>query len=271
VKPNATSFEIFYVWADHLGTPRQITDAANQSRWEWANNDPFGNNAPNENPSNVGSFSYNLRFPGQYYDQETGKHYNYFRDYDSTIGRYVESDPAGLRAGSNTFSYVNGNPLGEFDRKGLVATFKNCRAKQRSAIERAERQLRDFLSKECPCAKAGGACVDCAFAHFLITKLAATDVECADADNIVGFDNGIPLRAGGTAYVGSNEIKLYPALFDRPSDYRCFAATLFHETMHTMGIGHTNGLDSRPSDAGDPVYGAEFSCVRAGLCGGGTR
>jgi RHS repeat-associated protein len=121
VKPNAASFEVFYVWADHLGTPRQITDAANQSRWEWANSDPFGNNAPNENPSNVGSFAYNLRFPGQYFDSETGKHYNYRRDYDPTIGRYVESDPIGLRAGINTYTYVGGSPLRRIDPLGLKA------------------------------------------------------------------------------------------------------------------------------------------------------
>jgi RHS repeat-associated protein len=44
--------------------------------------------------------AYNLRFPGQYYDQETGKHYNYFRDYDPAIGRYVESDPLAFAGAS---------------------------------------------------------------------------------------------------------------------------------------------------------------------------
>ena len=64
--------------------------------------------------------AYNLRFPGQYYDQETGKHYNYFRDYDPAIGRYVESDPIGLRGGTNTYGYVGGSPFSKSDRNGLL-------------------------------------------------------------------------------------------------------------------------------------------------------
>jgi RHS repeat-associated protein len=119
LKPNATSFDVFYIWTDNLGTPRLITDTANQSRWEWANTDPFGNNLPNEDPAGLGTFEYNLRFPGQYYDAEKGSNYNYFRDYDPSIGRYVESDPTGLRAGLNTYAYVAQNPLARKDVYGL--------------------------------------------------------------------------------------------------------------------------------------------------------
>ena len=57
--------------------------------------------------------------PGQYYDAETGNHYNYFRDYDPRIGRYIESDPIGLAGGINTFGYAFQSPLQFGDLYGL--------------------------------------------------------------------------------------------------------------------------------------------------------
>jgi RHS repeat-associated protein len=67
------------------------------------------------------SVVYNLRFPGQYYDQETGLNYNYYRDYDPNLGRYIESDPIGLIGGSwSTYGYVNGEPLTLADSTGLA-------------------------------------------------------------------------------------------------------------------------------------------------------
>jgi RHS repeat-associated protein len=78
----------------------------------------------NENPNGAGQFTFNLRFHGQYYDRETNLHYNVFRDYDPSIGRYIEFDPIGLRGGINGFIYVGGNPLSFTDPLGLASATK---------------------------------------------------------------------------------------------------------------------------------------------------
>ena len=61
----------------------------------------------------------NFRLPGQYYDAETGLHYNMFRYYDPATGRYITADPIGLSGGLNLYSYVNGNPVNAVDPLGL--------------------------------------------------------------------------------------------------------------------------------------------------------
>jgi len=82
--------------------------------WSW-DRDPFGNGQP----AGSGTFVNNLRFPGQYYDSETGLFHNNARDYDPTTGRYIQSDPIGLAGGVNTYTYVRNNPLRYVDPKGL--------------------------------------------------------------------------------------------------------------------------------------------------------
>jgi RHS repeat-associated protein len=116
-----TATSIYYVYADHINTPRVITQATdNQMVWRWDNADPFGLQPSNENPSSLGTFTYNQRFPGQVYDKETNNFYNINRDYDPQQGRYVQSDPIGLGGGSfSTFNYVNGNPVSSIDPSGL--------------------------------------------------------------------------------------------------------------------------------------------------------
>jgi RHS repeat-associated protein len=111
-----------YVHADHLGTPRRISDpATGQVIWSWGGA-PFGESAADEDPDGDGiPYRFDLRFPGQYLDAETGRHYNVFRDYDPRLGRYVQSDPIGLEGGINTYAYSNDSPTMYVDPLGLSA------------------------------------------------------------------------------------------------------------------------------------------------------
>jgi RHS repeat-associated protein len=113
--------DVFYVHTDHLNTPRRVSrPVGNTIVWRW-DSDPFGEAPANSDPDgDAAQFVYHLRFPGQYADQETGLHYNYFRDYDPAIGRYVESDPIGLKAGVNTYRYAGANPVSFVDPLGLT-------------------------------------------------------------------------------------------------------------------------------------------------------
>ena len=95
-----TPENVYYYHNDHLGTPQIMTDSAGAVVWKAAY-DPFG-----KATITVEQVTNNLRFPGQYFDVETGLHYNWHRDYNNAIGRYIESDPIGLRGGVNLYAYA---------------------------------------------------------------------------------------------------------------------------------------------------------------------
>jgi RHS repeat-associated protein len=122
IRPSGSTIVVYYVHTDHLGTPRKVTRPSdNGLMWRW-DPDTFGSVAPNQNPSKLGTFVYNLRFPGQYSLNESGLFYNYFRDYDPQTGRYIESDPSGLHGGINTYVYVADDPTDFADPQGLAKT-----------------------------------------------------------------------------------------------------------------------------------------------------
>ena len=116
-----TNPHVFPVLTDHLGTPRKILDSqSGQVRWSWDAKEPFGNEGPDETPTpGLEAFRFDLRFPGQRYDSETGLFHNGFRDYHPGLGRYIQSDPLGLQAGWNTYAYVGSAPMAYTDPLGL--------------------------------------------------------------------------------------------------------------------------------------------------------
>jgi len=119
---------IAYLHLNHLGAPELATDGNANSIWT-ASYSPFGQLIKNTGLIKTGSaenlevesgFQLQLRLPGQYEDEETGLYYNDRRYYDPQRGQYLSSDPLGLRAGINTYAYVENNPLKYIDPTGLI-------------------------------------------------------------------------------------------------------------------------------------------------------
>jgi RHS repeat-associated protein len=117
--------KLYYVEPDALGTPRVVIDPSRGTQgtaiWNWdLAGEAFGNTAPNQDPDgDTVAFVFNMRFPGQRYDAASGLNYNYFRDYEPSTGKYVESDPVGLNGGISTYGYARANPLSFTDPLGL--------------------------------------------------------------------------------------------------------------------------------------------------------
>lgn len=105
-----------YLITDYLGTPQLAVNSRGQQTWKGVS-EAFGKTQLE--PTN--KITMNLRFPGQYFDQETSLHYNGFRHYNPMLGRYIQADPVGLRGGINLYGYAYGNPLLYLDPYGLYS------------------------------------------------------------------------------------------------------------------------------------------------------
>jgi RHS repeat-associated protein len=108
----------FYLYTNQVGVPIRVDDAEGTTCWA-GRIDPYGRAEVNKNCT----LDMPLRFPGHYYDPETGLHYNRYRYFSPELGRYLQSDPAGLRGGINLYAYPV-DPLTEADIDGLSKTVR---------------------------------------------------------------------------------------------------------------------------------------------------
>ena len=113
--------QLYAIHSDHLNTPRHLTQADGQPAWQWAYS-AYGDEAPTlgarrftdettkptTGATSIAPVRFNLRYPGQYFDEETGLHYNYFRSYDPRTGRYTQGDPIELDGGVESVSLCGG-------------------------------------------------------------------------------------------------------------------------------------------------------------------
>ncbi len=126
---------VYYTYQnDHLGTPMKLLNQSGVTVWG-ATYDALGRAAVDP----ASTVSNNLRYPGQYYDAETGLHYNWNRYYDPSVGRYTTGDPIGLEGGVNLYTYVGGNPLSFTDPLGLKVFWNSHQMPSQAVVDLIEK------------------------------------------------------------------------------------------------------------------------------------
>ena len=229
----ASVSEVFFIHTDHLYTPRLMTDNGAIVVWQLETR-PFG-----DNENIAGSATLNIRFPGQYRDEEIGTNYNYFRTYRSQIGRYLETDPIGLAGGPNLYSYVSNAPTGNIDPLGLVVVIPP--------------PVQPHSDPDVPCtASTGGGCWNPPAAAILFV--------CEEEG--CGYSPRFTVRILGTVYI-------YSGRFPYKGRSRTKDPTVVDASTaeaHEMEV-HVNPSANAAKNALEPVEGMNFptkpECERA--------
>jgi len=254
----STTYKMYYVETDQLGTPRVAiqpgaTTSADTMVWKW---DYFGSAFGTHQP-NPQTLTVNLRFAGQYYDAETGMVSNGYRDcYDPATGRYCESDPIGLDGGINSYTYVSDRPLTKIDPDGLImlSGFFDSDSDTQSRIFNAASKVEKLLNSPCDCG--GKSCYPCELRDELLRKFYTTEIQFnpVRSSEYRGRRFGVcattPLR-GSIISVTEN------GLLENHRGCSCFAGLILHELIHAAGVDHTT---NDPKDPNEPVWGPVKKC-----------
>ena len=190
--------------------------------------------------------------PGQYYDAESGNHYNYFRDYSPIVGRYIESDPIGLRGGMGTFSYVLGNPLGLVDPVGLFGISTNCP----NCSEGEQKKIQNEIDEKCKNLER----IKNVALRACLKKRCETGKVLVDCKDI--FCTHPRLNARGAYRCGGGTVKI---CFNNQAGPEGRGGTAIHEWAHScnwahgdgLGVPHDNGRDGYPRCNENQPIGSE--------------
>lgn len=229
---------VYYIEADYLGTPRQLVNpTTNAVTWSWSLlGNAFGASAPISSGATL-----NLRFPGQYYDTETGLNYNLYRDYEIATGRYVESDPIGLRGGLSTYAYVRSNPTTYFDLNGLFTIDDNCKP-CKFGIEGIHKQVKQW------CETLATVITNPKLRSCIDKRCKNAKVKCRDCDDdSLGYERSFLGLRTGTAVL---------CIENFPIDTQAIGPVAIHEWAHSCRWEHGDG-GGVPGDGGtlDPKSG----------------
>ena len=143
-----TGLRIYHYHTDHLGTPQELTNDRGEVVWlnyqmAWGGSFSQLNNVHNLDGLDISADELQpFRFQGQFFDGETGLHYNRFRYYDSDVGMFISRDPIGLLGGNNVFQYAP-NPVQWIDPWGL----SRCNETAKDVVEETTR-VRHYTNRK---------------------------------------------------------------------------------------------------------------------------
>ncbi|SET59976.1 RHS repeat domain-containing protein, partial [Pseudomonas graminis] len=251
--------KLYYFHTDQIGTPLEMTDVDGQIVWQatykaWGEIESLA----------VSEIEQNLRFQGQYFDEETGLHYNTFRYYDPEIGRFITQDPIGLDGGTNFYGYCN-NPVAWIDPLGLDwnyflsdakgDVFYHGRASDNASLSDVMRRHEGKVGADGPRLASGDS----------ITQVTAKGTSY---DTVRGIESsGIRERqvlGRGSANVRGNKIQgiSEAKLSTRVGAERMSAASTYLEAKGASKISALPGIETRKSSniAGKPANVKGATC-----------